>query len=63
MKLNVKQIINIKSKIDYLKQKYNSTYNFTNLNSIIEDLYKRICDTISCNSTIDTNKFNDVYEK
>ena len=43
-----------------MKQKYNSTYDFTKLNSIIEDLYKRICETISCNSPIDSRKFNDV---
>ena len=54
--------LNITSKVDILKQKYNITNDYTVLNKIIDDLYIKICSTISCDTKIDISKFKEVLD-
>jgi hypothetical protein len=49
--------LKIDTKIDSLKKIYNIEYDITELNTIIDELYKRICATILCDSEIKIEQF------
>jgi hypothetical protein len=50
------------SKNDSMKQRYKMEYNVSDLNIIIDDLYKKICATIACENTTDITQFNGILE-
>ena len=54
--------LKIDTKIDSLKKIYNIEYDFKELNTIIDDLYKKICTTILCDSEIKIEQFKSVLD-